>query len=454
MPVDFSARRTQERQSRASLADWQLTRLNSLLRKVLPHNRFYEAKLADVELPLRALDQLRDWPLTTKEELVSGPRAPGYDPAPRPMGAADLGPESELARNLTYPLERYVRYHRTSGTRGRPLVVLDTAEDWQWWIDGWQFVLDAARITAADRVLLAFSFGPFIGFWSAFDAVAHRGALVVPTGGMTTAARLDTVRSTRATAVFCTPSYALRMAEVASERKLDLTTLGVRTIVVAGEPGGSVPATRRRIEGAWGARVVDHAGASEIGPWGFAAADDTGLHVNESEMIAEFLKPGSPQAAAEGELAELVLTTLGRAGCPVLRYRTGDLVRPRPRPDLDCRFVFLEGGVLGRADDMLIIRGVNIFPSSIEAIVHELHHVVEYRLTARREGAMDALLLEVEDRRENPQAIVDELQVRLGLTVDVRCVPLGSLPRFEGKASRFIDQRSAGTPNDPPASRT
>ena len=266
MPVDFSTRRRMERQSATSLADWQLERLNSLLRRVLPHNRFYEAKLAGVDIPIRALDELRDWPLTTKEELVSGPEVLGYDHAAHPNGAADLGPESELARNLTYPLERYVRYHRTSGTRGRPLVVLDTAEDWQWWIDSWQYVLDAARITAADRVLLAFSFGPFIGFWSAFDAVAQRGALVVPTGGMSTAARLDAVRSTHATAVFCTPSYALRMAEVASERKLDLTSQGVRTILVAGEPGGSVPATRRRIERAWGRASSTTRGPAKSAP--------------------------------------------------------------------------------------------------------------------------------------------------------------------------------------------
>ncbi len=444
-------RREAAREPAATRPERQLEQLNTLLQRVLPHNRFYTAKFDGIPLPLATFDAFLDLPFTIKEELVSGPR--GRDGHLAPLWDSDTAnliaaTDAGFARNLTYPLERYVRYHRTSGTRGRPLVVLDTADDWQWWLEGWQFVLDTAQITAGDRVVLAFSFGPFIGFWSAFDAVAQRGALAAPTGGMSTLARLDTIRSLRATAVFCTPSYALRMAEVAAEERFDLRGCGVKTLVVAGEPGGSNPATRQRLEESWGARVIDHAGASEAGPWGFAAADQSGLHINENHFIAELLRPGSREPAAPGELAELVLTTLGRAGCPVIRYRTGDLVRWRPRPELDCQFTFLDGGVLGRADDMLIIRGVNIFPSSIESIVRELRQVAEYRLTARRQGAMDALVLEVEDREDNPQAIANLLHIRLGLSVEVRAVPLGSLPRFEGKGRRFVDERP------PPANST
>jgi phenylacetate-CoA ligase len=448
-------RREAAREPAAARRTRQLDQLNTLLQRVLPHNRFYAAKFDGIPLPLATFDAFLDLPFTTKEELVSGPRtrdgqiAPRLDNAAAHLIAAGLNAaDAGFAYNLTYPLERYVRYHRTSGTRGRPLVVLDTADDWQWWLDGWQFVLDAAQITAGDRVVLAFSFGPFIGFWSAFDAVAQRGALAAPTGGMSTLARLDTIRTLDATAVFCTPSYALRMVEVAAEERFDLRACGVKTIVVAGEPGGSTPAIRKRLEESWGARVIDHAGASEAGPWGFASVDQTGLHINENHFIAELLRPGSREAAAPGELAELVLTTLGRAGCPVIRYRTGDLVRWRLRPELECQFTFLDGGVLGRADDMLIIRGVNIFPSSIESIIRELPQVAEYRLTARRQGAMDGLTLEVEDRDDNPQAIANLLHVRLGLSVEVQSVPLGSLPRFEGKGRRFIDERTA-TPAQP-----
>jgi phenylacetate-CoA ligase len=416
-------RRRQEGLDRPALQALQLEKLNRLLRHVLPHNRFYAEKLSNVKLPLTSLDELAELPFTFKQEL-----------------ALDL-PNHEFAANLTYPIEHYVRYHRTSGTHGRPMVVLDTAADWQWWMDVWQFVLDAAEIGPEDRIFMAFSFGPFVGFWSAFDAVIARGALTIPGGGMSTLQRIELIRSSRATTVFCTPSYALHMAEVAAENQIDVASLFVRRIVVAGEPGGSIPHTRRRIETAWNARVVDHGGASEVGPWGYADAHDRGLHVTETEFIAEFLSTETGLPANDGELSELVLTSLGRSGSPVVRYRTGDLVRPRWNLAGTNHFVFLEGGILSRADDMMIIRGVNVFPSSVEQILRSFPEVVEYRLTARKQGAMDELYIEVEDRLQQPPRIAKELQVRLGLKVEVQCVPSGSLPRFEGKGKRFVDER-------------
>jgi phenylacetate-CoA ligase len=335
----------------------------------------------------------------------------------------------------------YVRFHRTSGSRTRPLIVLDTAEDWQWWIDTWQFTLDAANLGRDDRVLMAFSFGPFIGFWTAHDAAVSRGALVVPGGGLSSLARLDLIRAQKITALFCTPSYALHLAEVAAQNQIDTQSLGVRNIIVAGEPGGSIPSFRERLEKAWRAQVVDHAGASEIGPWGYSDSKRRGLRIVESEFIAEFLALETGEPAADGELAELVLTTLGRAGCPVVRYRSGDLVRPRWLPDEDCRFVLLEGGVLGRTDDMLIIRGVNIFPTAVEEILRGFPEVDEFRMLATRVSHLDELEIEVEDRLNQPDRIMKELQIKLGLRVAVRCVAAGSLPRFEGKGKRFLDQR-------------
>lgn len=414
------------------LAQHQLKRLNGLLKSILPKNSFYAAKLssyacpdalADQAGPLSSLEDLADLPFTYKEELLSAR-------------------ESEyLAANLTYPQNQYVRFHQTSGTRGRPLVVLDTAEDWQWWLDCWQFVLDAADIQADDCVLMAFSFGPFIGFWSAYEAAIARGCLVVPGGGMSTAARLELIRSSKATAVFCTPSYALHMAEVGAEHQIDVGTLGVLRLVVSGEPGGSVAEKRQRIQSTWNAQIIDHGGSTEVGPWGYGDSTGRGMHVLESEFIAEFLSLETGAPATEGELSELVLTNLGRVGSPIIRYRTGDLVRPVWRHDEVNRFVLLEGGVLGRTDDMVIVRGVNVFPSSVEKILLSFPEVVEYRLTARKLSEMDQLLIEVEDRLQQPDRIREELRVRLGLKVEVRCVALGSLPRFEGKGKRFIDER-------------
>jgi phenylacetate-CoA ligase len=416
-------RRKLEAMDRAALAQLQLEKLNRLLADAATDNEFYQRKLAGCPTHLTSLDELASLPLTSKEQLQSTSK------------------DEPFAANLTYPIDHYVRCHQTSGTRGRPLTVLDTGADWQWWVECWQFVLDAAEITPSDRALLAFSFGPFIGFWSAFDALTARGALAVPSGGLNSLARVEMIERVEATALFCTPSYAMRMAQVAAEHQFKLANLSVEKIIVAGEPGGSVPAFRARIEAAWGARVIDHAGATEVGPWGFADADGIGLHVLESEFIAEFVSVETGEPAQPGELSHLLLTTLGRSGCPVIRYRTGDLVRPTWPSGGPNRFVLLEGGLLGRADDMMIIRGMNIYPTALEQILHSFPEVVEYRMTVRKRGELDELVIEVEDHLQRPDRIAEELRLKLGLKVDVRCVPAMSLPRFEGKGKRFVDER-------------
>jgi len=422
-PATPEERRRLESLDPAALEKYQLARLNALLAEILPHNEFYATRLAGLRLPLATIDDVAQLPFTFKNELLP----------PAGAGAA--------AANVTYPKEHYVRFHHTSGTRGRPLVVLDTADDWLWWMDCWSFILDAAGVTHQDVAFLAFSFGPFVGFWSAHDAAIARGCLVVPGGGQNTLARLELLRASQATVLFCTPSYALHMAEVARERQIDVGALPVRLLILAGEPGGSIPAVRHRIEDAWQARVFDHAGATEVGPWGFADEEGTGIYINETAFLAEFLSLETGGPAQHGELAELVLTTLGRAGCPVLRYRTGDVVRPTWSQERPVRFVLLAGGVLGRIDDMLIIRGVNVFASAVEQILRSFPEVPEYRFTAFKSAEMDQVLVEIEDHLEQPQRVAEELQLRLGLRIDVRCVPLGSLPRFEGKGVRFIDKR-------------
>lgn len=423
MATTKEQRRGLERLPADQLARHQCDRLNTLLAEMLPHNRFYAEKLAGIDLPLKSLDQLDELPFTFKDDLLSASDSAHY------------------AANRTYPLERYVRFHRTSGTRGRPMVVVDTTDDWAWWVDCWQYVLDSAEIGPEDRVMMAFSFGPFIGFWSAFDGVVARGSLVIPAGGLNTLARLELLRAHRVTCILCTPSYALHMAEVAAENQIDPAGLEVRRIIVAGEPGGSVPNMRHRIEEAWNAKLIDHSGASEVGAWGYADRERRGLHVNEAEFVAEFLSVETGKPAGEGELAELVITTLGRVGAPVIRYRTGDLVRPSWNHEQENRFVLLDGGVLGRSDDMMIIRGVNVFPSSIEQILRGFPEIIEYRLTAYRKGQMDQLSIEIEDRLNDPDRVAKELQLRLGLRIEVTTVEMGTLPRFEAKGKRFVDRR-------------
>ncbi len=419
---DRERRQALQRLPRAELTAYQLQRLNAMVAAVAPLNPFLANKLGG-RVHLETVDEFARIPFTYKDELS--------------MSATSGG----IVANLTYPHDRYLRFHRTSGTRGRPLIVLDTADDWRWWVATWQYVLDAADVRAGDRCFLAFSFGPFIGFWSAFDALIARGAMAIPAGGMKTVARLEMLRSAQANVLLCTPSYALHLAEVASDNQISTAALGVRSIIVAGEPGGSIPSVRRRLEEAWQAEIIDHGGASEVGPWGVADPAGRGLRVIESEFIAEFLSLDNGQQAQPGELSELVLTPLGRWGAPLLRYRTGDLVRPEWPHDETCRWVLLAGGVLGRVDDMLIIRGVNVFPSAIEQILRGFPEIVEYRLTARKQHALDELEIEIEDRLHDPNRVARELHVRLGLRVAVHEVTLGTLPRFEGKGKRFVDLR-------------
>ena len=411
--------------TRSEIEQHQLQRLNQLLVKILPTNNFYREKLGADNLQLNDLSELTNLPFTTKHELIS-----------------NLS-DSNSTANLSYAAEQYVRFHRTSGTTGSPLVILDTATDWQWWIDTWQYVLDAAGITEQDRAFLAFSFGPFIGFWSAHDAIVARGAMSIPGGGLRSLARLELIESSGATLLFSTPTYALHLAEVAKNQGINLRNNTVTKIIVAGEPGGSVAAIRTRIEDAWGATLFDHAGASEIGPWGFTSVDRTGIHVCEAEFIAEFMNVETNLPAKAGELSELVLTTLGRFGCPVIRYRTGDRVIHEFQESNS--FVHLAGGVLGRADDMLVIRGVNIVPAALDEIMRSFDEVIEYRITATRNGELDQLSIEVEDTTNDAQRIAAAIETCLGLHVPVACVAASSLPRFEGKAKRFIDLRSKST---------
>ncbi len=411
----------------------QLDRLSRLLGEIWGRNRFYTDKLGATGFgpeDLRDLDDLARLPFTTKVELV----AAQHEGAP-------------LSSNCTFGEEAYTRFHQTSGTTGEPLRVYDTAESWDWWGRCWGFVLAGAGLTAADRLLLPFSFGPFIGFWAAVGGASRIGAMMIPGGGQTSVQRLALIERLGVTAMCCTPTYALRLAEVAREEGIDPARLGVRTTVHAGEPGASVPATKARIERTWGVRAYDHAGASEVGAFSFECAPQPGsVHVIESEFVAEVVEPGGERPVGPGERGELVLTNLGRVGFPVIRYRTGDLVEIDPEPCPCGRtFLRLAGGVIGRADDMVVVRGVNVFPSAVEELVRRHDGIDEYRVTVTRRREMAHLLIEIECAEGRDAAgvagVVAEGFARdLALRPEVVPVPRGTLPRFELKAKRFFVQ--------------
>jgi phenylacetate-CoA ligase len=424
--------RALETLDREALAGRQWARFVALGRAVFPANAFVTRKwraagIAD-HRELRGWGDFRRLPFTFKQELVD-------DQAARPP----------FGENLTYSLDRYVRVHQTSGTTGAPLRWLDTQESWDWWLRCWGFVLRAAGIGPDDRVYVPFSFGLFIGFWAGFEGARALGALAIPGGGQDSAQRLAAIETLGATALCCTPSYALHLAEVGRERGVDLRKLGVTTTVHAGEPGAGIPAVRARIEAAWGARAYDHAGMTEMGAYGFECAAQSGLHVNESEFIVEIVDPDTGAPAAEGEL---VLSNLGRLGSPVLRYRTGDRVRAAPG-GCECgrSFLRLDGGILGRVDDMLIVRGVNVFPSALEGIVRRFPAVDEFLIEVFRRQEMDEVRLLVESpdgqARQVVSAMQEAVRVELGIRVEVVPVPAQSLPRYELKARRLVRRASA-----------
>jgi phenylacetate-CoA ligase len=392
----------------------QWERLSSRLSELREANPFYRAKL-----PARA-SGLGDLPFTTKTELSE-------DQAARPP----------FGTNLTYPIERYVRLHQTSGTTGRPLRILDTADSWEWWRGCWQPIYRAAGVTARDRIFFAFSFGPFVGFWSAFAGAERLGALCLTGGAMTTTERVAAILATEATVLMCTPTYALRLAEAAREEGIDLARSALRVSIHAGEPGASIPATRERIENELGVEAFDHTGATEVGAHGFSCSARDGVHINESDFIVEVLDARTGEAREEGE-GELVLTNLGRWGMPVIRYRTGDRVTA-VRGTCSCgrTLVKLAGGITGRVDDMVTVRGVNVFPSAIEAILRRFDEVGEYRIALARVREMDELRCTVEAPADIAERVADAIHRELGVRCVVEAVTPGTLPRFEMKAKRF-----------------
>jgi phenylacetate-CoA ligase len=239
-----------------------------------------------------------------------------------------------------------------------------------------------------------------------------------------------------ATVLLSTPTYALRLADVADELGLDLRGSGVRTTIHAGEPGASIPATRAAIEEAYGATCFDHSGMTELGPTGFSCSQRDGIHLIESEFIFEVLD-GRGRPSVEGEL---VATNLGRWGMPLIRYRTGDRVKvSREQCSCGSPFVKLIGGIRGRVDDMFTVRGVNLFPSQVEEIVRHHPEVVEFVIEIRRERHMDevALLIETAVDDFSSERLEADLRQALGVRLDCRVVQRGALPRSELKAKRI-----------------
>jgi phenylacetate-CoA ligase len=353
--------------------------------------------------------------------------------------------------------EGAIRVHTTSGTTGRgPLRALDSRKDWAWIAEMWAYAVWGCGVRPTDTAYIAFGYGSFIGFWGLHYAMEKIGVLNVPGGAQTTEARVRQIVDFGATVVASTPTYALRLAQEAEQLGIDLPGSSVQRLILSGEPAGSIPQTKALIEQQWGAKAFDTAGMTEIGTIMVFECEHQpgGTHIIEDHMIEEVLDPVTLEPVPYGVRGERVVTSFGRGAIPLIRYRTGDLVSRVPAQRCSCGrgFDIYEGGILGRVDDMKIIRGTNVYPRAIEAIVREFADVDEFQCVISREGVRDEITLRVEMKpswgADGWDTLSEALHNRLalaheGLNFRVEQAGEGELPRFELKAKRTVDTRDA-----------
>ncbi|MEC5125562.1 AMP-binding protein [Verrucomicrobiales bacterium BCK34] len=415
----------------------QLKKLQGLIGELLKGNDFYRPRLqaAGVDANIASLAEFsRLMPFTSKMDLV--------------WDREEFAP---YGSNLTYPQSDYSRFCQSSGTTRGPLPSLDTAESWSAMLDCWDRVFEAAQVDKSEVVFFAFSFGPFLGFWTAFESATRRGNLSIPGGGLSSKARLQAMVAHKADVLCCTPTYAMRLGELFAEHENDeISAYRLKKIIVAGEPGGSIPEVRARLSELWkGAVVFDHHGMTEVGPVTFENPDKPlSLCVIEDAYYVEVIDRETHREVAPGEKGELVITTLTRKACPLLRYRTGDLVEKAflPDPGGGEPAFCLEGGILGRVDEMVVIRGVNVYPTAVEKIIRGFPEVVEFQVVQTMRQSMAELEVTLEAKSaanksgDLAERVARELADAFTLRIPVRLVEPGSLPRYEFKSKRWLKQ--------------
>lgn len=429
-----------ETMPRDALETLQLRKLRNLVEWADAKVPFHSKRMRDAGVTadsIGSLDDLRRIPFMTRDEWMDGQiEHPPYGPI------------------LAAPEEAAIRYHMTSGTTGRtPIRVLDSMKDWEWIAEMWCYGLWGFGIRPADTVFVAFGYSTFIGFWGLHYACEKMGCLVLPGGAMTTDQRVKQIVEMGATVVCSTPTYALRMAQEAKALGVDLASSSVRRMILSGEPAGSIPATKALIEEQWGAKAGDTAGMTELGTIMMFECEQQpgGTHIIEDHYIEEVVDPDTDEPVPYGELGERVVTSFGRGFIPVLRYRTRDFVVKVPHDRCDCgrTFDIYEGGIRGRVDDMKLVRGTNVYPRAVEALVREHAEIDEFQIHLfTEEGIRDEIevLVEIPDANVDSARLLAALQKELadsheGLRFGVKQVEDQTLPRFELKAKRVLDER-------------
>lgn len=440
-PVGYWNPKT-ELMPREQLRQWQLRKLRTLLRWANDRSPFWHDKLKAAGVrpdDLQEFDDIQHLPFLTKAEILDSQK--------------EKPPYGDI---LTASTELAMTYHQTSGTSGKmPMRALDSPRDWAWGSETWACGLYGFGVRRKDVAYLPFGYGAFIGFWGAHYGFEKIGAMTIAGGAQTSENRIKQIIDLGATVVTATPSYAIRLAQVAKEMGIDLATdTKVEMIVTAGEPGANIPGTKAMIEEAWGARMGDFAGMTESG--GICAFECNeqpgGMHIVEDHFLEEVIDPISGKWVGYGEKGERVTTSFGRGLIPLVRYRTGDLVEKIPGSNCACgrTFDIYNGGILGRTDDMKLIRGTNVFPSAIEGVIRKYDEIREFQIVLTKVNYIDEITVKIEPNGDVPRANWPELARKIGqdlaeahegLRFNMETVDPGSLPVFELKAKRLIDLR-------------
>jgi phenylacetate-CoA ligase len=386
---------------------------------------------------IRSLDDIRHIPTVEKSMMRDIQRK---DPFP-------------YGDTLCVPLDEVSEYHQTSGTTGQPVYQADSWQDWEWWSECWSYILWAQGYRPTDRIFFPFGYNVFVAFWAAHYAAEKIGAEVVPGGVLDTQARILKIQETKATAMMATPTYVLVMAETARRKMgIDPASLTINKITCAGEPGASIPTTKNRMQNAWGAKVYDHAGATEIGAWCYECEEQSGgLHVNDGFFLVEIQDIETGETIEEaGRMGKMIITALDRYAQPCIRFDSKDLIMWSSDPCPCGRsFRTIKGGVIGRTDDITKVKGVLLAPSAIEEVVRGIHGLSdEFEVTVDRKADIDQITLKVEltpDSRDKEDSIKtqlkDQLRLKTNLGYIIEFHDYGTLPRHEVKAKRFKDLR-------------
>ncbi len=426
--------------NREAIKELQLKKFKRIFRWAYAHSRFHRAlykKAGITPDDIRSLDDISRVPTVEKDMMRDIQRKD-----PFPYGDA-----------LCVPIEEVTEFRQTSGTTGQPVYQPDTWADWEWWSESWAFILWAQGYRPKDRVFIPFGYNIFVAFWAGHYAAEKIGCEVVPGGVLDTKARILKIQELKATAMMATPTYVLGMADTAKNiMGLEPAEMSIDKITCAGEPGASISSTKKRMEEAWGAKVYDHAGATEIGAWSYECEyQPKGMHVNEAFFLVEIEDRETGEIiSGPGKKGKMIITALDRYAQPCIRFDSKDIIEWAEDPCPCGRtFGLIKGGVIGRADDITKVKGVLLAPTAIEEVVRGIDGLAhEYEVIVDKVGDVDRISLKVElltgaqEQKDTIEArLRDQLRLKTNLGYKIEFHKHGTLPRYDVKARRFRDLR-------------